>query len=45
MHIGSYPYADPAYHREGDRPERVDLPNAVLALRLTLAAIVHLDAA
>ena len=45
MNIGSLPYADPAYHREEDRPERVDLPNAVLTLRLILAVVAHLDAA
>lgn len=41
--IGSYPYADPEYHTEEDKPERVDVDNALLSARATLAAIVTRD--
>ncbi len=40
--IGSYPYADPNYHQEGDAPERVDSENLVLATQASLAAIVRM---
>ncbi len=43
MNLGSYPYADAAYHTEDDRPERVDLENALLTARASLAAIVEVD--
>lgn len=43
MNVGSYPYADPEYHAEGDTPDRVDLENALLTARATLAAIVEVD--
>jgi hypothetical protein len=42
--IGSYPYADPQYHLEGDVPERTDVQNARLAAQATLAAVLTLDA-
>jgi hypothetical protein len=43
VNIGSWPYADPNYHAEGDIPERCDVENAALAVRATLAAILTLD--
>jgi len=43
INIGSWPYGDPNYHAEGDIPERSDVPNAALAVRATLAAILTLD--
>lgn len=43
MNLGSYPYADSQYHAEGDTPERVDVENALLTTRATLAAIVEVD--
>jgi len=41
--IGSWPYADPQYHLEGDVPERTDTRNACLSARATLAAVLTLD--
>jgi Zn-dependent M28 family amino/carboxypeptidase len=41
MNLGSFPYADPNYHMEGDIPERVDLENVTMATRACLAAILH----
>jgi len=41
--IGSYPYADSEYHKAGDPPDRVDLPNVLLAAQATLAAMVKVD--
>ena len=41
--IGSYPYADPAYHTENDVPDRVDIPNLVMSTQATLAAILTID--
>ena len=43
MNVGSYPYADPQYHAEGDTPGRVDLENVLLTARASLAAIVSVD--
>ncbi len=43
LNIGSYPYADPNYHAEGDIPERSDVPNAAKAVQATLAAILTVD--
>jgi Zn-dependent M28 family amino/carboxypeptidase len=43
LNIGSMPYGDPNYHLEGDTPEKVDYENAALTVKLTLAAILHLD--
>ncbi len=43
LNIGSYPYADPNYHLETDTPDRTDVDNAALTVKLTLAAILHLD--
>lgn len=43
MNVGSYPYADPAYHSEEDKPERVDWPNVLLTTKASLAAIVRID--
>lgn len=43
INIGSWPYADPNYHAEGDIPERCDVENAALTVRATLAAILTLD--
>ena len=43
VNIGSWPYADPNYHAEGDIPERCDVQNAALTLRATLAAILTVD--
>ncbi|MCE5345181.1 MAG: M28 family peptidase [Bacteroidales bacterium] len=44
VNIGSMPYGDENYHLEGDTPEKVDYENAKLTVKLTLAAILHLDA-
>jgi len=45
VNIGSWPYADPNYHGEGDIPERCDVPNAAQAVQATLAALLTLDRA
>ena len=44
MNVGSYPYADPNYHLETDRPELVDIENVRLATQASLAAGLHVDA-
>jgi len=41
--IGSIPYADPEYHAEGDTPDRVDVENALLTTKATLAAVVRVN--
>ena len=43
INIGSFPFADPEYHREGDVAERVDFENVRLAAQATLAAVLELD--
>jgi hypothetical protein len=43
LNIGSMPYGDPNYHQEADTPEKVDYENASMTVRLTLAAVLHLD--
>jgi hypothetical protein len=43
LNIGSMPYGDPNYHQEGDTPDKVDYRNAAVTVRLTLAAVLHLD--
>jgi len=43
LNIGSMPYGDPNYHLETDTPEKVDVKNAELTVKLTLAAILWLD--
>ncbi|MBN1348701.1 M28 family peptidase [candidate division KSB1 bacterium] len=43
LNIGSFPFAEPNYHTTEDHPENVDIENARLATRLTLAAVLHLD--
>jgi hypothetical protein len=43
MNIGSFPYGDPNYHTLLDRPEDVDIGNVEKAIRLTLAAVMHLS--
>lgn len=43
VNIGSHPFADPEYHREGDVPERVDFENVCMAAQATLAAVLELD--
>ncbi len=40
--IGSYPYADPFYHQEGDTAARVDLANVLLATQASLGTVVRL---
>lgn len=45
VQIGSFPYADPNYHSEGDIPEHTDVTNAAMTVRLTLATVVTLDRA
>ncbi len=45
MNLGSFPYADPEYHLEGDVAERVDYENVRLATQATLAAVLHVDQA
>ena len=41
--FGSFPYADPAYHTEDDRPERVDIPNLRMAAQAVLAAALRMQ--
>lgn len=41
--IGSFPYADPQYHLEGDVPDRVDIANVRMTTQSTLAAVLWLD--
>ena len=43
MNLGSFPYANPDYHDAGDTPEKVDIPNALMATQATLAAILRVD--
>ena len=43
MNIGSYPFAEPAYHTKNDVPENVDLENVRLSTQLMLASILHID--
>jgi len=43
INIGSWPYADPNYHAEGDTPERCDVENAAMTVQATLAAVLTLD--
>jgi hypothetical protein len=43
LNIGSMPYGDVNYHLESDIPEKTDFKNAELTVKLTLAAILHLD--
>ncbi len=43
VNVGSYPYGDPEYHREGDVVERVDWENVFLATQACLAAVLHED--
>ena len=42
MTIGSYPYGDTQYHLPGDIPERVDIVNLALSVKLLLAAVMDL---
>ncbi len=41
--FGSWPYADPEYHSEGDTPDRTDVKNAAMTIQAILAAILTLD--
>ncbi len=41
--LGSYPYADPNYHTEQDRPECVDVPNLWMATQASLAAGLRVE--
>ncbi|MFO7947261.1 MAG: M28 family peptidase [Armatimonadota bacterium] len=43
MNVGSYPYANPDYHRESDTADKVDIANVYLATQAILAAILELD--
>jgi hypothetical protein len=43
LNIGSMPYADPEYHLESDSADKVDVENAILTVKLTLAAVLYLD--
>ena len=43
LNIGSWPYEDPNYHQEGDTADKVDYENATVTVKLTLAAVLHLD--
>ena len=42
MNLGSYPYGDPQYHLPGDIPERVDIENLALSVKLLLATVMDL---
>ena len=39
MDIGSWPYCDKEYHLAGDVPERVDMENLALSVKLVFAAV------
>ncbi|MCZ6680176.1 MAG: M28 family peptidase [Candidatus Poribacteria bacterium] len=41
--LGSYPYADPNYHRETDVPELVDISNVCMGTQASLAAGLRVD--
>ncbi|MDP6775469.1 MAG: M28 family peptidase [Candidatus Latescibacteria bacterium] len=43
INVGSFPYADPAYHTEEDGPDRVDIGNLTMAAQASLAALLHVD--
>jgi hypothetical protein len=43
INIGSWPYGDPNYHLETDTADGVDIPNAALAVKATIAALVTVD--
>ena len=43
INLGSFPYADPAYHLTDDTFENVDPMNQLLVTRLMLATILDLD--
>lgn len=43
MTIGSYPYGDTQYHLPGDIPERVDIVNLALSVKLLLATVMDLS--
>ncbi len=43
LNIGSMPYADPNYHTEEDKADKVDYTNAAVTVKLTLAAVLWLD--
>jgi hypothetical protein len=45
VNIGSWPYADPNYHTEGDVPELCDTANATLTMRAITAAALTIDQA
>jgi hypothetical protein len=45
VNVGSCPYDDPEYHREGDVPDRVDYENVRLATQAVFAAVLHVDRA
>ena len=44
INLGSLPYGDPQYHLRGDVPERVDITNLALSVRLLLASVLDIDA-
>jgi hypothetical protein len=43
INIGSWPYGDPNYHLETDSAATVDIANAALTVKATLAALVTVD--
>jgi hypothetical protein len=43
VNTGSVPYGEPNYHTEGDTPETVDIQNAAMTVKATLAAVVTID--
>lgn len=43
INIGSWPYGDPNYHLETDTADGVDIPNAALTVKATIAALVTVD--
>jgi hypothetical protein len=44
INIGSFPYADPNYHTEGDKAETVDVRNAAVTVQAIAAAVLAIDA-
>jgi len=42
IHIGSWPYGDPNYHTEEDRPEHVDVRVVQMSIQVVLGAVLEL---
>jgi len=42
IHIGSWPYGDPNYHTEEDKPEHVDVRVVQMSIQVVLGAVLEL---